>query len=113
MALTPEKLAEKKAAGMEDIRQHWRVENGDLINDGTAGQWNFQESTIIGTTAKVELNGFVILETDIAKVDPATFLYPLKQFTGLNNRKGHFGFNGHNDAVQFRAIRIKRLGGAP
>ncbi len=77
------------------------------------GQWNFQESTIIGTTAKVELNGFVILETDIAKVDPAAFLYPLKQFTGLGNRRGHFGFNGHNDAVQFRAIRIKRLGGAP
>ena len=73
------------------------------------GQWNFQESTIIGTTAKVELNGFVILETDIAQVDPATFMYPIERFTGLGNKKGHFGFNGHNDPVQFRAIRIKRL----
>ncbi len=73
------------------------------------GQWNFQESTIIGTTAKVELNGVVILETDISKVDPATFMYPLAQYTGLGNRRGHFGFNGHNDPVQFRAVRIKSL----
>ena len=34
MALPPEQLAEKKAASLEDIRQHWRVENGELINDG-------------------------------------------------------------------------------
>jgi hypothetical protein len=73
------------------------------------GQWNYQESTIIGTTAKVELNGFVILETDIAKVDPAGFMYPLDRFPGLGNRKGHFGFNGHNDPVKFRAIRIRSL----
>ena len=73
------------------------------------GQWNFQESTVIGTSVKVELNGFVILETDIAKVDPATFMYPIEQFTGRGNRKGHFGFNGHNDPVQFRAIRIRSL----
>jgi hypothetical protein len=64
---------------------------------------------VIGTTVKVELNGFVILETDIAKVDPATFMYPIEQFTGLGNRRGHFGFNGHNDPVQFRAIRIRSL----
>jgi len=75
------------------------------------GQWNFQESTIVGTTAKVELNGFVILETDISKVDPATFMYPLERFTGRNNTKGHFGFNGHTDPVQFRAIRIRKCGG--
>ena len=31
MALPPEQLAEKKAASLEDIRQHWRVENGELI----------------------------------------------------------------------------------
>ena len=34
MALPPEELAEKKAASLEDIRQHWRVENGELVNDG-------------------------------------------------------------------------------
>ncbi len=73
------------------------------------GEWNFQESTIVGHTVKVELNGVVTLETDVSKVDPATFMYPLDKFPGCDVMKGHFGFNGHNDPVQFRAIRIKKL----
>jgi hypothetical protein len=73
------------------------------------GEWNFQECTLVGYTVKVELNGFVILQTDVSKVDPATFMYPLDKFKGRNVMKGHFGFNGHNDPVRFRAIRIKGL----
>ena len=73
------------------------------------GQWNFQESTVVGHTVKVELNGFVILETDISKVDPETFMYPLDKFKGRDVMRGHFGFNGHKDPVRFRAIRIKSL----
>jgi 3-keto-disaccharide hydrolase len=73
------------------------------------GQWNFQECTIVGTTVKVELNGFVILETDVSKVDPKTFMYPLDKFPGRDVMKGHFGFNGHKDPVRFRAVRIKTL----
>ncbi len=73
------------------------------------GQWNFQESTLVGSTAKVELNGFVILEVDVSKVDPATFMYPVDKFKGRNVMKGHFGFNGHNDPCRFKAIRIKSL----
>jgi len=72
-------------------------------------EWNFQESTIDGTKVKVELNGFVILEADVAEVDPDTFMYPVDTFVGRDNTKGHFGFNGHSDPVQFRAIRIKNL----
>ncbi len=34
MALPKEELAQKKTASLEDIQQHWRVENGELINDG-------------------------------------------------------------------------------
>lgn len=33
-ALSPEKLASKKAASLEDIRKHWRVEGDELVNDG-------------------------------------------------------------------------------
>jgi len=73
------------------------------------GEWNFQESTIDGSTVKVELNGYVILEADVAKADPSTFMYPIEKFPGRDNVKGHFGFNGHNDPVQIRAIRIKEL----
>ncbi len=34
MALSPEKLAEKKKASLEDIKKHWTVEDGVLVNDG-------------------------------------------------------------------------------
>lgn len=73
------------------------------------GDWNFQESTIVGSTVKVELNGTVILEADVAKADPETFMYKLDHFPGRDVMKGHFGFNGHNDPVRFRDICIKRL----
>jgi 3-keto-disaccharide hydrolase len=71
------------------------------------GQWNFQECTLVGPTVKVELNGFVILEADVSKAEPATFMYPMDHFKGRDLMRGHFGFNGHNDPVQFRALRIK------
>jgi len=34
MALSPEKFKEKHDKSIEDIKQHWRVENGELVNDG-------------------------------------------------------------------------------
>ncbi|MCX7886237.1 MAG: DUF1080 domain-containing protein [Verrucomicrobiae bacterium] len=34
MALSPEELKKKREASLEDIRKHWRVENGELVNDG-------------------------------------------------------------------------------
>ncbi len=35
MALAPEKLAEKKKKSLEDIKQHWKVVDGVLVNDGS------------------------------------------------------------------------------
>ena len=34
MALPPKQLRKKKEASLADIRKHWRVENGELVNDG-------------------------------------------------------------------------------
>jgi hypothetical protein len=34
MALQPAEFHKKHDASLEDIRQHWRVENGELVNDG-------------------------------------------------------------------------------
>ncbi|MBM3858656.1 MAG: DUF1080 domain-containing protein [Verrucomicrobia bacterium] len=34
MALPTEEFQKKRAASIEDIKQHWRVENGELVNDG-------------------------------------------------------------------------------
>ena len=72
------------------------------------GEWNFEEVTVKGSTIRVELNGTVILDADVSKVDPATFMHGSKH-PGLLRTSGYFGFAGHNDPVAFKAIRIKKL----
>lgn len=71
-----------------------------------AGQWNYQEVTVKGSTIKVELNGTIILDTDLAEVKE---YMGGKPHPGKDLKQGHFGFAGHNDPVEFRHIRIKPL----
>jgi len=73
------------------------------------GQWNYQKVTVRGHRITVELNGTVITDADLAKVDPATFMYPEAKFKGRLRTRGHFGFCGHGAPVAFRNIAIKRL----
>lgn len=70
------------------------------------GEWNFQEVTVKGSTIKVELNGAVILNTDLSKVTEYMANSP---HPGKERTTGHFGFAGHNDPVAFRNVRIKKL----
>ncbi|MCB9878613.1 MAG: DUF1080 domain-containing protein [Planctomycetes bacterium] len=68
------------------------------------GEWNFQQVTCIGTRYKVELNGTVIVDADVADLETH-----LDNHTGKNRTEGFFGFCGHNDPVEFKDIRIRRL----
>lgn len=70
------------------------------------GQWNFQQVTVNGSTIKVELNGNVILNADLADV---TEFMADRPHPGKDRTSGHFGFAGHNDPVEFRSITIKEL----
>lgn len=70
------------------------------------GEWNFQEVTVVGSTIKVELNGNLILDTDLSKIEEYMANSP---HPGKDLAKGHFGFAGHSDPVQFRNIRIMKL----
>ena len=72
------------------------------------GQWNFQEVTLVGKRLKVELNGTVILDADLGKVDPAGFMVG-KKHPGLELTEGHLGFAGHSDPVEFKNLKVKRL----
>ena len=72
------------------------------------GEWNFQETTVVGSTIKVELNGFIILDADLSKVDMATVMAK-SPHPGKDLKNGFFGFAGHNDAAAFRNIEIKDL----
>lgn len=70
------------------------------------GQWNEQEVTVVGSRIKVELNGQVIVDADVAPIE--TYLHDLPH-PGKMLTQGHFGFAGHGDPVKFRNIRIKEL----
>jgi len=72
------------------------------------GEWNFQETTVVGSTIKVELNGFIILDTDLSTVDMATVMAK-SPHPGKDNTHGFFGFAGHNDAAEFRNVELKDL----
>jgi hypothetical protein len=70
------------------------------------GQWNFQEVTVRGSTIRVELNGYLILDADLSQVTEFMADTP---HPGKDRRSGYFGFAGHSDPVQFRHVTIKRL----
>lgn len=70
------------------------------------GEWNFEEVTVNGSTVKVELNGTVILDTDLSKVTEFMANTP---HPGKDRTRGFFGFAGHTDPVEFREIQIKAL----
>jgi hypothetical protein len=70
------------------------------------GEWNFQEVTVQGSRVKVELNGSVILNADLASVTEFMANTP---HPGKDRTTGFFGFAGHSDPVRFRHVRLKRL----
>ncbi|MFO0849291.1 MAG: DUF1080 domain-containing protein [Gemmataceae bacterium] len=70
------------------------------------GEWNFQLVTVKGPTIQVELNGNLILDTDLSKVTQYMANSP---HPGKDRTSGYFGFLGHNDPVEFRNVRIKKL----
>ncbi|MBI5689369.1 MAG: DUF1080 domain-containing protein [Verrucomicrobia bacterium] len=70
--------------------------------------WNFQEVTVKGSTLRVELNGTVILDTDLSKVDMATVMSK-SPHPGKDRKSGFFGLAGHSDPVEFKELSIKKL----
>ncbi len=70
------------------------------------GEWNFEEIEVRGQTVKVTLNGTKILDVDIDQIDRSQLAKVPK---GLDAKGGFIGFAGHNDPVEFRNFRVKRL----
>ena len=71
-----------------------------------AGEWNYYQVTVKGSTIKVELNGSTIVDADVSKVHQymANSAHP-----GKDRASGFFGFAGHSDPVMFRNVRVKAL----
>lgn len=70
------------------------------------GEWNYQLTTVKGSTITVELNGTTILTTDLSKISEYMANSP---HPGKDRASGFFGFCGHNDPVEFRNVKIKTL----
>jgi HEAT repeat protein len=72
------------------------------------GEWNYEEVTVQGTKIKVELNGTVIVDGDIAgPIENGTMDH--NDHPGLKNKTGHIGFLGHGSELKFRNLRIKEI----
>ncbi|MFZ9854505.1 MAG: 3-keto-disaccharide hydrolase [Limisphaerales bacterium] len=70
------------------------------------GEWNYEEVTVKGSKIRVELNGFVVLDTDLSQIKEYLANSP---HPGKERTRGHFGFAGHNDPVMFRNVRLREL----
>jgi len=82
MALPPEKLAEKKAASLLDIQKHWRVENGELVNDG--------QGLYLSTEKNYDDFEFLVEYKTVAKADSGVYLkgYPQVRNPACAKRPG-------------------------
>ena len=70
-----------------------------------AGEWNFEEVTVRGSRITVELNGSIIVDADLKGLKSQLG----DKHTGQDRTEGRFGFCGHGDPVEFRAVQIRRL----
>ena len=70
------------------------------------GQWNDEEITASERHIRVVVNGQTVVDTDLNDItDPVA----LMKHPGLFRDRGHIGFLGHNDYIEFRNIRIQEL----
>lgn len=98
-----------KYAKLDDRQYHGSAYGMAAAHRGylrETGEWNYQQVTVKGSTIKVELNGYTILDADLAKAEDFMANSP---HPGKDRTSGYFGFAGHSDPVKFRNISIKRL----
>jgi len=104
-----EKQAAAGKKGLEPYQYHGSIYHGAAAKHGylrPVGEWNFQEIEVQGQRITVTLNGTRILDADIDTFDRSQFK---TSPGGLDNTKGFIGFAGHNDPVEFRSFKVKRM----
>ena len=70
------------------------------------GQWNTEEITAQGRHIKVIVNGKTVVDANLNEVTNPEII---RKHPGLFRERGHIGFLGHNDYIEFRNIRIKEM----
>jgi hypothetical protein len=72
------------------------------------GEWNYEEVTANGRQVTVKVNGKTIVDANLDEASTPQTL-DKRAHPGLKRDKGHIGFCGHGDYLEFRNIRIKTL----
>ena len=70
-----------------------------------AGEWNYQTVHVEGSSIRVELNGTVILDADMANISE----FMNEKLTPNIPQEGYLGLAGHGDPVAFRNLSVKKL----
>jgi hypothetical protein len=99
----------EKYANLKDYQYHGSVYGLVPAKRGynrPVGEWNYQEVEANGSHIKVTVNGTVIVDADVSKIDRSKVE---KLPKGVDRTKGYVGFAGHSDPVEFRNVSIKRL----
>ena len=103
--------ADGKPLKLKDYQHHGSIYGVVPAKTGhlkPAGQWNDQEIVCDGRRVKVTLNGAVIVDADLDKVQPID----AQQHPGLKYEKGHIGLHAHGNygaEVFIRNMRIREL----
>jgi len=71
-----------------------------------AGEWNSEEITAISRRIKVVVNGKTIVDANLNDIQDQD---KIRHHPGVFRERGHIGFLGHGDYLEFRNIRIKEL----
>jgi hypothetical protein len=99
----------EKYAKLKDYQYHGSIYGLVPAKRGynrPVGEWNYQEIEANGSHIKVTVNGTVIVDADVSKIDRSKVA---KLPKGVDRTKGYVGFAGHSDPVEFRNVSIKRL----
>lgn len=100
---------EKKYGPLQPWQHHGAIYNIVAPKVGyqkPVGEWNQEEITADGRRIKVVLNGHTIVD---ANLNDVTNAQTLAHHPGMLRPRGHIGFLGHDDYVEFRNLRVKEL----
>ena len=101
----------KKYAGLKDWQVHGSVYGIAAAERGyqrPPGEWNDQEIKADGRRVSVTLNGHVITDIDLDEA-MANGTLSGRDHPGARRARGHIGFCGHGDLVQFTDLRVLPL----
>lgn len=103
------RLASAGKPGLKDYQHHGSLYFCVGAKQGylrPAGEWNFEEIIICDQELTVTLNGTCILDVQLDTLDRSKLDHVPG---GLSRKEGFIGFAGHNDPVEFRSFKVKKM----